>query len=289
MTKRFIEYPLLLVLLIINPVVYGKSFPRQANEFVSTTQESWAVTQVGDELQIAYGSGQNYSQYGVLHLNSGYLRLINSPNAGWGTSVILLPAFWTDGIYYQGSTVIATWETENADIVFTVLGTIGNLIVTTVVRLFPPSNSTISADISTVVNGSIEIDDKPGEAFKPVFLSSMNISPDIWDTESAFAGCSSFPIPSTGWIISPDEYIVTDSFGLIGGTSSWKTNAPSVWIRISQSLQSVGWVTYSADPNNDNIGLWVASDNLMSQWAYRIIVSTFSRLHCIFLPSIIND
>jgi hypothetical protein len=42
-------------------------------------------------------------------------------------------------------------------------------------------------------------------------------------------------------------------FGLNGGTSSWKTNAPSIDVVLNEALQVAGWVTQSSDPNDDNI------------------------------------
>ena len=78
--------------------------------------KTWSVTRNVPVLQIGYGSGVSFPQYAVLDLNSGYFRMIYSTTAGWGTSVILLPALWsrtscpTD--YCQGAPVTATWQTS---------------------------------------------------------------------------------------------------------------------------------------------------------------------------------
>lgn len=278
--------------ILVAPLIFPFKFVKtqhtfsQENNYIS--QENWAVNQIGSELQLVYGSGSNYAQYGVLHLDSGYFRLINTPDSGWGTSIILLPAFWSNGVYYQGSPVAAVWAFENDDLVLTVSGSIHGLDVTTVVRLSPPSSGVLSADIYTLVNGSVAIDERPGEAFKPVFLSSMHISADTWDARSAFVDCNSFPIPPSGWLIRPDSHVITDSFGLVGGTSDWKTNAPTVWLILSQPLQAAGWVTYSTDPNDDNVGMWVASNNILTQWDYKMIVSSSPEIHCVFLPMAIK-
>ena len=42
--------------------------------------EGWLVKKVGNQQQIFYGSGSDFPQYGVIHLDSGYFRL------NWGIS-----------------------------------------------------------------------------------------------------------------------------------------------------------------------------------------------------------
>src|SRR5438477_10587397 len=59
------------------------------------SSSTWSVTQNGNILQIAYGSGTSFPQYGALDLTSSYMRLVYGPDSGWGTSFILLPSFWS--------------------------------------------------------------------------------------------------------------------------------------------------------------------------------------------------
>jgi hypothetical protein len=137
------------------------------------------------------------------------------------------------------------------------------------VRISPPANNSISAIISMTTSGSVTLDNRTNEAFKPVMLSSMHISSDNWDAQSAFVGSQTYQLPDNGWIISPAVNSV--KFGLNGGTSKWKTNAPTVEITLDQSRLITGWVTSSTDPNDDNVGFWAASDTLLSNWSYTII------------------
>lgn len=245
---------------------------------------SWVVTLQNNILQIAYGSGTNFPQYGALHLESSYFRLNYGPASGWGTSVILFPAFWSNGQYYQGAPVTKyEWQTVNQNLKLSIAGTIGGLDVASEIILSPPAESSIIAQVTTTVTGSVPLDNRPGEAFKPVMLSSMHISPTLWDTQRSFAGCWHFEIPVSGWIVLP-PFITTNSFGLLGGTSDWKTNAPTIWIVLSRPMQVTGWVTQSTDPNDDNVGFWAAADEVTPRWNFSIIATSGTEIHCLFLP-----
>lgn len=230
--------------------------------------QTWRVSQRGTLLEIFYGSGSNWPQYAALHVDSSYFRMVYSPQSGWGTSIILLPAFWSQGRYYQGAPVNVSWRIEGADLILSVSGTIASLSVSEEVRLHPPAQEVFTAQVAATVTGDVPIDNRPGEAFKPVMLSSMHISDRLWDTQTAYVECQSFAIPSSGWIIpSP---ITGRLFGLIGGTSDWKVNAPTIEVALEEPLQVTGWVTYSNNPNDDNVGFWAASDRLMRSWRYAL-------------------
>ncbi len=43
---------------------------------------------------------------------------------------------------------------------------------------------------------------------------------------------------------------------------------PTVEIMLDQSRQITGWATSSNDPNDDNIGLWAATDTVLPTWSY---------------------
>lgn len=77
-----------------------------------------------------------------------------------------------------------------------------------------------------------------------------------------------YNLPSSGWVIYPARS--ASCFGLIGGTSSWKTNAPTVEVVLRQPKPSqvTGWVTYSTNPNDDNVGFWAASSQVLREWQY---------------------
>jgi hypothetical protein len=249
---------------------------------------TWSLTPVGDELQIAYGSGSDFPQYAALHLVDSYFRLNYGPASGWGTSVVLLPAFWGEGTYYQGAPVTNTWQVAGSDLVLDITGTIATLDVHTEVVLSPPSGNTLEARVATTVEGTLSLDDRPGESFKPVVLSSMHISSAVWDAQMAFAACQTLPIPETGWIGQPEPAILARTLGLLGGTSDWKENAPAIRIELDRALQVVGWVTLSSDPNDDNVGLWAATSEVLSSWSYRVVASPAEDVQCLFLPAVLT-
>jgi len=234
---------------------------------------SWIADRIGNELRIFYGDDE-CPQYGVLHLNDSYFRLNSGPTSGWGTSVILLPIFWSrsqcppPGLCH-GAPVEVISRVEGSDLILAVTGAIGGLHVSSTVRFSPPAEHSITVEITTTVEGMVVLEPRPGEAFKPVMLSSMHISSTLWDTQVAYAGSHTFPLPMSGWIVQPP--VVAQVFGLRGGTSAWKTNAPTIEVMLDRPMHIAGWVTQSNDPNDDNIGLWAASDNIVPRWNFKII------------------
>jgi len=226
----------------------------------------WSVMQNGTILQIGYGQGDDYPQYAALHLDSGYLRLVPNREASWGTSIVLLPSFWSDGAYYQGAPISCSYEQQGDQLALSIESEIGGLSVQGTVTLTPPDEDMLEATVSMQASGQVPVDSRPGEAFKPVMLSSMHISSDQWDAQSAFVGSTGYAIPGSGWILDPPA--TGTVFGLLGGTSQWKTNAPTIEIAFDRSLQVTGWVTDSTDPNDDNVGFWCAGDTVLSSWSY---------------------
>ncbi len=259
----------ILVIVIFMGIILLSCGGGNGNNKSTTPSKSWSVTQKGSILEVSYGSGTDFSQYAVLHLGSSFFRMNYGPGSGWGTSVILLPSFWEKGTYYQGALITATWKADAADLVIPIVGSISSLNVQGQLRLSPPTQNSISAAVTIDVDGSVVLDNRPGEAFKSVMFSSMHISKDKWDAQSAYVDSQSFQIPQSGWIIEPPA--IGNVFGLKGGTSSWKSNAPTIEIILDQSMQITGWVTPSNDPNDDNFGFWTASDKIISSWQYTII------------------
>ena len=233
------------------------------------SSKSWKIIERGSIVEVAYGSETDFPQYAALHLESGYFRLNYGPGSGWGTSVILLPSFWEKGIYYQGASISYTWRTEGSELLLSFTGNISSLNISGNICMAPPTQNLLSATISINVDGNVELDNLPGEAFKPVMLSSMHISTNMWDTQLAYVASQSFEIPEEGWIIQPPDQ--GRIFGLKGGTSDWKLNAPSIEVTLDQPMQITGWVTPSNDPNDDNVGFWAASNQIIRSWQYTVI------------------
>lgn len=231
----------------------------------------WTVDQLNDEVRIFHKWGSQFPQYAALHLDDSYFRLNYGPGSGWGTSVILLPAFWSGGVYYQGAPVTVTCRFVNTLLELTIQGTIQSLTVTEKIKLNHPTSTSISATVTASLSGTVPLDSKLGEAFKPVTLSSMHISGTQWDTRKACVGSQCFSIPKSGWIVPPTQTLTSTTFKLVGGTSSWKTNAPTIVIsNLNTASRITGWVTDLSDPNEDNVSFWAATDKVLSSWSYKI-------------------
>ncbi len=110
---------LLLLILVACSISLTSTNAASSNSSISNT---WSVSQNGTLLEIAYGSGTSFPQYAALDLNSSYFRMIYSSSAGWGTSVILLPVYWSQtscpppGLC-QGAPITAHWQIVNTDLV----------------------------------------------------------------------------------------------------------------------------------------------------------------------------
>ena len=233
----------------------------------------WTWREADHLLQIGHGEGAEGFQCGALHLDSGYLRLVPAPDAGWGTSVVLVPAFWAAGTYHQGTPVtVESIEVVEGDVVLRLLGKVEALQVQLAVTVHPPGGGTIRADIEARTEGTVQLDDRPREAFKPLMLSSMRISATQWDAQAVVTDGAEHAIPAEGWMLA--EPLTTRTFGLRGGDSEWKPRAPTVLIQWPQPVTVAGWVTPSNDPNDDNLGLWAASDEGLAEWHGTIVVRT---------------
>lgn len=251
-------------------------FPIQANAQTPITlckSSSWLVDKLDDQVRIFHQNGTAFPQYGALHLNDSYFRLNYGPGSEWGTSVILMPAFWSGGKYYQKTGISVSCTISNTNVVMTVKGSQLNLNTTAKVTVLNPATSSITAKVSASLTGTVPIDTRPGEAFKPVMLSSMHISDTQWDTKQACAGSTCFAIPKTGFIISTTQIINASAFRLVGGTSPWKTNAPTILINNLNTQRRIqGWVDGTkTSTNDDNVGFWAAADKLLTSWSYQIV------------------
>lgn len=236
-------------------------------------EPTWSVTKKDGELLISYGSGTDFPQYGVLHLNSSYFRMVYGRESGWGTSIILMPCFWEGGKLYQGELegpLTVAWNTVGPNLVISFTGKISSLVVDGEVVVEPPTEDSIQATVAVFdIEGDVTLDDRPGEAFKPVMFSSMHISEDDWDARFAYVGGQTYPFPEEGWIIEPP--VEGTVLGLKGGTSDWKANAPTVEVTLDRPREITGWVTSSGDPNDDNVGFWAATDEVVKSWRYEVV------------------
>jgi hypothetical protein len=236
-------------------------------------------------LEIGYGAPGHTPQVAALHLSSGYLRLTYAPDGGWGTSVVLPPSFWSQGVYHPGAPLDASWGERGP---FLALGfsaciggprgrRAGGLEVRGEVRIAPPAAGRTVAAVALVLGGTdspradspraVPLDDRP-DAFKPVLLSSMRTAPDRWDARCALLDGARVDLPEAGAVGAAGTRV--RRLGLAGGTSAWKRGAPTVEVALDRALAAGGWVTRSRDPDDDNVALWAASDGPLDAWHYEI-------------------
>jgi len=221
------------------------------------------------QLRIAYGTKDHSPQYAVLHTNDSYFRLSYGPDCGWGTSIVTMPIFWCGGKLHQGVRVGVDWTTKGDTLVLTSTAKYKSLQMEQIITLRPPSGQSIAARVEARTTGNLELDPRPGEAFKPVFLSSMHISDLDWDCHSALVADNILNVRDAGFVVPSNDAAIR-KFGLLGGTSRWKKNSPTIAVELDEPLPVRGWVTKSTNPNGDNVGLWAAADTVLPSWSYTI-------------------
>lgn len=232
---------------------------------------SWRVVQNRGILAIHFHREGAWPQIAALHPGSSYFRLTCGA-CGWGTSVVVLPSFWMMNRLFQGARVQTRWHVEGDDLCLDFTGCIAHLDVTGQIRLPAPEAQSTKARVSVQVASDAALngflDERPGEAFKPVMLSSMRLDDQMWDARAALVDEDVVDLPAQGWIGEPRT---ARRFGLRGGQSRWKPLAPTTEIVLNRELTIAGWVTPSADPNDDNVGLWASSTTVLRDWNYEIV------------------
>jgi hypothetical protein len=257
-----------LLLVVMSAVLLAGCGGGQPEPPPPSPTNSWSVNTSSPIWAIAYGSGSSFPQYAALDTDSGYLRLVPTTQSGWGTSVVILPSYWSGGVYHQGAPIVASHQVSGSNLVVDFTGDVAGLGVQGRLTIFPPNQQIMARVEIQSVTGNVILDNRPGEAFKFMMLSSMHISDTQWDSQSAFVGSQTYALPASGWIIDPPA--TGTVFGLTGGTSSWKTNAPTMELTFPASQTVTGWVTSSGDANDDNVGFWAASDSVVSSFTYDI-------------------
>ena len=244
-----------------------------------------AVPGNGDPWSIAYGSGVDFPQFAALDPKSGYFRLVC--NTTWGTSIVLTPSFWSGGALTQGMPLAATYHLDGQRLVIDATGSRNGLKVTLRVTLSPPGEGRIAAEVDGRSEGSIALDARPGEAFKPVMLSSMRMAVDGADTVSKKWDARAVLVDDSqphgfddlaqhsDFFLGVTPRIIATRFGFLGGKSDWQQGdpAPTVEIFLDGPMQVAGYRTYSTDPNDDNLGLWAATDTVAESWHYTVTAS----------------
>jgi hypothetical protein len=55
-----------------------------------------------------------------------------------------------------------------------------------------------------------------------------------------------------------------------GGTSSWKTRAPTIEVILIKRCVVTGWLTADTNSNDDNAGFWCAASKVLTSWIYTL-------------------
>ena len=181
------------------------------------------------------------------------------------------PAFGVTATYFQGAPITTTWRTDANDLVISFSGTVSTLSASGEVRLAPPGPDSASAAVSVTATGTLSVD--RGRVSIQALDAIVNAG------VARPMGCRlgvrrepglSDPGPAVGSLSRRNQ---VGGFGLEGGTSSWKTNSPTVTIALDKERQVSGWVTRSNNPNDDNLGVWPASDEVLPSWKYTIVAT----------------
>jgi hypothetical protein len=262
--------------------------PRAQEPTTSTgASPTWKVTvpPSGNPWSIAFGSGTEFPQFAALDPRSGYFRLVCKTT--WGTSIVLPPSFWSGGVLRQGMPLEASYRVEGERLLIDASGVRDGLTVHLRVSLSPPGDGRIAAEVNGRCEGNIALDTRPGEAFKPVMLSSMRVSPTKsvaqsteWDASSVILD-EAPPLKfddstrSSGFFVAPTPRVQARRFGFRGGKSAWQPlePAPTVEILLDGPLQVAGYRTQSTNHDDDNLGLWAATENVLGSWHYTIVAS----------------
>jgi hypothetical protein len=246
----------------------GKGANASGDALAAGRARTWSAVRRGNIVEVGYGSGIDFPQYAALHTDSGFLRLNAGRGSGWGTSVVLHPSFWEAGHYHQGAPISTVWRHDGTSFSIAYSGSISGLRTHGEIRLTPPAPDRLCCTVSVAVEGAVKLDRRPGEAFKPVVLSSMHVSAEQWDALAVRVGSQSFQIPEAGWIIQP--VAIGRRFGLTGGSSTWKSDAPTIEVELDREFKITGWKSSSSNPDDDNLGVWAAADDVIRAWLYTV-------------------
>lgn len=232
-----------------------------------TVLKFWSASQRGSIVEVSYGSGTCFPQYAALHIDCGFLRINWGPHSGWGTSLVLLPSLWVAGEYYQGAPIDIQCRLDGSDFLIYFSGAIATLKAFGHIRLTPPQSNLFSGTATVRTSGTADLDHRQGETFKPLALSSMHVMEDQWDAQSIAVGDQVFDMPTHGWLLP--QPILSRRFALNGGSSRFKERAPTLEIEMDEPRQITGWKTPSLNPDDDNVGMWAASDYVLPCWQYK--------------------
>jgi len=246
------------------------------------TPKIWSVRRNGKIIEGGYGELGNTPQCIAFIeetnnnniLSGAWLRPVDSTECEFGPSINTAFCWWEAGsppIYHQGAPVTATWEIQGSDLLIKYSGTSGGLSFQGTILINPPINNSITAIVTVMTTGNLNLAINPNQAFKITEIKSHTSIYKI-DSSKCFVDSMFFPIPVSNWLIpSP---ITNTNFGLVGRTPVTGSKYTStIAVTLNQPMPVTGWVDVAVDANSDNVSMWPGSDSLIRSWSYKITAS----------------
>jgi hypothetical protein len=243
----------------------------------------WSVRKPenGGPWEIGFGSNGNFPQFAALHPRDGYFRLVCKTT--FGTSIVLPPVFWSGGVLTQGMPLDAKEHVEGDRLIIDATGNKNGLKVTLRVALSRPGDGRIEAVVNGNCEGTVALDPRPGEAFKPVMLSSMRVGGSAgggvskeWDARAVIVEGRpdiefADQVTSNAFFVPPATFKVR-RFGFRGGKSDFQKGdpAPTVEILFNDTVPIAGYRTRSCNHDDDNLAYWAGFDTVLGSWHYTI-------------------
>jgi len=239
--------------------------------------------------------GPGYPQVAVID-SPGYLRLKPARDPSpFGTSFIVGPAYWSDpGPTYHHNPTLTVMNidttrlnpsTGHGPLQLTMRGHNGSFETTYEAALMEPGSTLISMEVtqSWCATTTISIDGNrqaQHEGFRLAQFSSMFLDAATYhDSDSGcYQGSSGTDFESA---FANENRLVFSAPDALGrpwvkvrhsDESGWQGATPSTLICLSDSgrlprTTPQGWITQSADFNDDNVGLWINDDGAPGTWA----------------------
>lgn len=243
---------------------------------------------VGTATRVDFGhkvSGADSWPAVAVFYSDGYVRLKEprDPDNFFGTSVILGPAYWSNGNYYHNPTieridVSGNFVQDPLDV--NLAGKNNDIDVTYTIKMYQPTENDnnmilhVKQDYECTNSFTIDGDrQEQQEGFKLAQFSSMYVDDYYHDSDAARyinnledLITSSFENFSTSSFIFTNPKPMGKSWLESTHTDNegWQGNTPNVRIElenlVSNKYTAQGFFTKDTDPNNDNVGLWINDD-----------------------------
>jgi uncharacterized protein YjbI with pentapeptide repeats len=181
------------------------------------TTAPWKLIQTDTIATIAFNEGNSLPAYAILDLSNSELQLLYGPYSKEGAAVVLLPALYsqedcpndyceTAPVTITSTQIVLDASGEGSDMDIGLSGTIAGLPVTVMLQFLPPAagQDSITVNVSVSTSGVSTMSLDAGhqiDAFKPVILKAMDLSPGQFTAQQAFINSDPhvlFPLSAEG-------------------------------------------------------------------------------------------